>query len=48
MQDSKKVLQSHLQAKHALVAERQALLQQQATVLQEHVRAGVPLPVSLS
>jgi hypothetical protein len=46
MQDSKCILQSHLQAKQDLVAERQALLQQQAAVLQEHVRAGVPLPVS--
>lgn len=45
MQDSKRILQSHHQAKQTLVAERQALLQQQAAVLQEHVRAGVPLPV---
>lgn len=39
-------MRSHMQAKQALVAERQALLQQQAAVLQEHVRAGLPLPVS--
>lgn len=39
-------MQSHLLEKQALVEEQQNLLRQQAAVLQEHVRAGIALPVS--
>lgn len=46
MQPPSQSLQTHMRAKQALAAERHALLQQQANVLQEHVRAGLPLPVS--
>jgi len=41
-------MQSHLLEKQTLVEEQQSLLWQQAAVLQEHVRAGIALPVSAS